>query len=928
MYRLTTHEELIAAGYNVVPVDAEKHPLAPRYAECYDRHCPELLGLFEERGVKRRQAGQALLGRINPRYPQKILVIIDIDDPPRFPQEARRIVEGTWHWLTGPRCPRDGDKHGIACASGTCRHGDHEFKLSEAVRGEAYAVLVPAEAEQLLGAGVAKLLGGAVELRVRGYQLIPPSLHPSGVLYDWITPPWAAGGLKHPKELTVEEFKTLLRLLGAGEAAVQERKPELAGECGKARELSDRDIDDILEAVKPYYVPGFRNAVLYALLGILKRKCYSEASIRGFYEKLQAWATSVYPDIDRRKDDYILEGVLRKEWRLFGWNKLKEALTQAAAQAGRSAEEVERDLARLRRILAPVEVRMKYCLEYKRGEGGIECTRYLRAKEVAEGLLIEVVSKGREFVKASKVALLPRHMAIIKDPYYAEEYYVARSGGKIIAAAPADDWDSFLNSLRQRPPYYVINKAGVVDAVKRVLPRQEAVISAGLTDNGIADPAGALDAADYGVEPLRSAYRWIRYSYSERNAKLAWFNVMAVFAKLITPLVRTARRNFVDYILYNVGRGGEGKSTLARYVLTPLLGGGEALEAYNIRVDGAVRTEPQLRNLLALNRLPLILDEQTKKALINNAGILLSAAVGLGTTGVHASRHGLGVAAKFKNLRGVIVFTNVPFSTFIREAASDSSDYALLRRFIELAWDFEPISADAFKQMVELKPALGYAARLWQKYKEELLQSANLLELIEKIVDAVVKEHPGDAVIAEMAEFTRQVAAEIRETKQAERQGLRDEDAVVERAYKFVSEELKVSQLSAIRVLRHILENPSRAGAAFSAPRSDVQERLNDVYDVIVKLKNMYAASASQDKLIEDAAVVVNILNSLAEERRVNIILLAKSPLVPGMPREVLGAQKSVFSVAGVKRAGYAVPLARFVRLFLDAEAGEEGEGW
>jgi hypothetical protein len=925
MYRLTTHEELIAAGYNVVPVDAEKHPLAPRYVECYDRHCPELLGLFEERGVKRRQAGQALLGRINPRYPQEILAIIDIDDPSRFPQEARRIVEGTWHWLTGPRCPRDGDKHDIACASGTCRHGDHEFKLSEAVRGEAYAVLVPAEAEQqLLGAGVLKLLGGAVELRVRGYQLIPPSLHPSGVLYDWVTSPWVAGGLKHPKELTVEEFKALLRLLGAGEAAVQERKP--AEECGRA-ELSDRDIDAVLEIVKPYYVPGFRNAVLYALLGILRRKCYSEESIRRFYGELQGWATSVYPDIDRQKDDYILEGVLQgKGWRLFGWNKLREALTQAAAQAGRSAEEAERDLARLRRILAPAEVKMKYCLEYRRGEGGIECTRYLRAKEAAEGLLIEVVSKSKEFVKASKVALLPRHMAIIGDPYYAEEYYVARSGGKVIAAAPADDWDNFLNSVRQRPPYYVINKAGVVDAIKRVLPRQEAVISAGLTDFGIADPAGALDAADYGVEPLKSAYRWIRYSYSERNAKLAWFNVMAVFAKLITPLVRTARRNFVDYILYNVGRGGEGKSTLARYVLTPLLGGAEALETYNIRVDGAVRTEPQMRNLLALNRLPLILDEQTKRALINNAGILLSAAVGLGTTGVHAARYGLGIAAKFKNLRGVIVFTNVPFSTFIREAASDSSDYALLRRFIELAWDFEPISADAFKQMVELKPVLGYAARLWQKYGEELLQSADLLELIEKIADAMVKEHPGDAVIAEMAEFTMQIASEIREAKQAERQVLRDEGAVVERAYKFVSEELKVSQLSAVRVLRHILENPGAAGVAFSAPRSDVQERLNDIYDVIVKLKNMYAASASQDKLIEDAAVVVNILNALAEERRVNIILLAKSPLVPGMPREVLGAQKSAFSVAGVKRAGYAIPLARFVRLFLDAEAGE-GEG-
>jgi hypothetical protein len=64
------HEELIEKGYNVVPVDAKKQPLVPKYRECYDKHCPELARLFEERGVKRRQTGLALLGRVNPPLPQ------------------------------------------------------------------------------------------------------------------------------------------------------------------------------------------------------------------------------------------------------------------------------------------------------------------------------------------------------------------------------------------------------------------------------------------------------------------------------------------------------------------------------------------------------------------------------------------------------------------------------------------------------------------------------------------------------------------------------------------------------------------------------------------------------------------------------------------------------------------------------------------
>jgi hypothetical protein len=328
------HEELIERGYNVVPVDAKKQPLAHRYRECYDRHCPELGRLFEERSVKKRQAGIALLGRINPFYPDKILIIIDIDDPRRFPEEARQLLDGAWHWLTGPRCPRDGDKHNITCDSGACRHRDHQFGLNEAVRGEAYAVLVPGEAEKELGAGVAKLMGGAVEIRARGYQLLPPSMHPSGVVYEWAVSPWVSGEFKHPKELSLEEFRQLLELLGyrlgGGSIAETPHDPK----CRRYRELSKDAVKAVVELVKPYYVPGFRNHLLYALLGVLRRNCVAPDSIVEVYETLQSWATSVYTDVDKKHDDYILQGVLSRDWRLYGRPKFVETVAEVLKSRG------------------------------------------------------------------------------------------------------------------------------------------------------------------------------------------------------------------------------------------------------------------------------------------------------------------------------------------------------------------------------------------------------------------------------------------------------------------------------------------------------------------------------------------------------------------------------------------------------------------
>jgi hypothetical protein len=528
------------------------------------------------------------------------------------------------------------------------------------------------------------------------------------------------------------------------------------------------------------------------------------------------------------------------------------------------------------------------------------------------------------------VATLPRFMGVVQDPFYTEKYYVAFKDGRLYSVAPVSDFDSFIKDL-MKPPFSMPRNKQYLELINETLPEVRAVISPGIVDGGFADPYGLLDTTDYGIEPLLNAYEWIRRYYPESNAKWAWLNVVATLTKVITPIVRYHNRTFNDLIVYNVGRGGEGKSTLVRYVLLPMLGGEDARLNYWVVIDGPVRSDAQLRNLVDLNRLPLILDEQNKKALASNVGIFIAAGIGMGIIGVHAARYGGGIAKSFMNLRGMIVFTNVPFASFLKDVMNVASDYALLRRFIEIPWDSEPIDPAAFKDLPELRPIYGFASRLWRKYRDELVKSADLLDLIEKLAIAIGREYMGDAKVDEVVQYTLGIIKELRETKRNERLALNDAETLIANAYGFVSNEIKTPPSSAIKVLRIILENPSRAGILLVGVKDSERaaKLANDLNNIIKELGDKYSIVEEQGKIQgadPDAVAVYSILKDALAKGKYQVAILSRSALILGSPETFMGSPRTNVSVGGVRLKGYYLSLADFVRLFLHRENIVTGE--
>jgi hypothetical protein len=577
----------------------------------------------------------------------------------------------------------------------------------------------------------------------------------------------------------------------------------------------------------------------------------------------------------------------------------------------------------------------RICLKTVVDEKGRRCVESAVIRDM-EGLLkIYIVrgDKGGRILK--KIAELPM-IKLIHDPS-GDLYVASNSNGKILEASPT--LRTLLELLVDRGyivPLNMYSRPELQIILSKIIEVENGFADAGITFDGIMDPRGVgLDLEEWPerIKILEDIARWAEKAYrSERNRKIALANIAFLLAKVLSPAVRMKNKTFIDHFVWNVGRGGEGKSSLAVYVMLPLLGVDEDINSkLFIYIRGAVRTPEQARNLIALNRMPLILDEQTRSALTRNIDIIMSSAVGSGVIGVHASRYGGGIGYAFKSYRGVIIFTNLHFSEFLRDVVKEASDYAITRRIIELEWDNVKIAEEAFKDLQKIKPMLGILDAIWKRYREELISTNNLIELTLKLLEMLEKDYSVD--LKAYREAVKYVWELWKSGKTAILKP--DEDILIERALEISRKHLGETNITALKLLESIIENPHIYGIKFTYGRDDGDE-LNEMSRLRGILCRSIGNPDPQDYhlLCGSTRDVKPELYSLDKKIRnyyekgyTYVVIKARGPLCPGTPKRYLGSPEGHYSDGGTKFNGYKIPLSKLIEVFIGrASAREETE--
>jgi len=119
-----------------------------------------------------------------------------------------------------------------------------------------------------------------------GYVVAPPSKHPCGLNYEFTMDPSSTQIV----ELTCGQFETILEVLKKmrpiEEKRVEEKRSEDKLRCREWKFVPEDRMRKVVELLKKYYIPGYRDLIVFHLLGWFVKRCVAKECAKWIVEKL------------------------------------------------------------------------------------------------------------------------------------------------------------------------------------------------------------------------------------------------------------------------------------------------------------------------------------------------------------------------------------------------------------------------------------------------------------------------------------------------------------------------------------------------------------------------------------------------------------------------------------------------------------------
>ncbi|MEM4897890.1 MAG: hypothetical protein QXR18_06790 [Pyrobaculum sp.] len=276
-------------------------------------------------------------------------LLVDIDNIDTAETKLNEAVGEDWRvalcstpWsfcgLTGPRCPYDGAKN-VRCEGEVCRHGDHEFPLSQAKRGMYVVVRVP---RKCIGNAFSTRRSGDIELIYNNYQNVW-GVHPSGLRYTpvkWHEGKWIAGDFGPGEIISCDVFARLAQIVSKKENPVEE---EEVGDLPQTDRPIEGSVDDIVSGLKKMWglvSPGgghYHDFLIFSIASLARRAGIAKEEVFKIFEPIFAWAVENGLDDPREIERHhrrVINWIYSGERKIWGKRRFEELIRTIARGHG------------------------------------------------------------------------------------------------------------------------------------------------------------------------------------------------------------------------------------------------------------------------------------------------------------------------------------------------------------------------------------------------------------------------------------------------------------------------------------------------------------------------------------------------------------------------------------------------------------------